>query len=454
MRDLVGTIGDDKTMTDIWSQEGILARTLRVEAAIATAHGAIGNISPDNAAEIARKANSEFVTLEKIRARDKRLNHMTMAMVETIADACDGDAGEYVHLSVGTSEIDDTTVALQMRDSLEIFETRLIALAHALADKATDYRDMMMPGRSFAQQIFPYSAGLRFAVWADEICRHVERLRQARPRIAVGQIRGVVGSKSDQHLMGGRTLELETRVLEQLELGAPAACDQLMERDRHGEYGWLLTSVALSLDKIAWTLRTHQRTEVAEFEEPFNRSGGVGSSSAPHKRNPIYCERVCGLAKIVKGSFTTMMDSLRHEHECDVTGSLSEDFALREISVVCDAALRILTSVIAGLSAHPENMLRNLSITKGRVISSVFLAELVKAGMGRQKAHGIVRAAGQRSYDEDRDFIECLFESSEVARLLDLEQARQLLDWTRYKASADDDIAAVLAHVRSLDQES
>lgn len=444
MRDIGPVVHQQGPMLDVWSSEGQLTRVLQVEAAVAKAHAELGNIPLRAAEEIAKKSNIGVVKWDEVRDADQRLHHTMMAVVKTLAGACDGDAGEYVHLAVGTSEITDTALALQMRDSLQLVRVALGELLVLMRRLIVEHQFLVIPGRSLGQQILPYSLGLRFGVWAAELCRHVERIDEIAGRVACGQIRGAVGSKAEQTILGSDTLNLEGRVLDELGLNRPVACDQILQRDRHTEYGWLLTSLALTLDKIAWNIRTLQRTEVGEVEEPFDDGDQVGSSDAPHKRNPRFSEFVCGLAHVVRGLFFSLTDAVRNEHERDSTGAVTEAYSLPEMSLSVYAMLDIMKLVIGQLRVDSAAAKENLRKTDGRIMSALVVLELFKRGVGRQSAHEIVRMAGQASFNQHVSFAEALLEDDTVKRTMTQAELREIVQPYSLVGNVEQQIGEIL----------
>lgn len=440
MRDMNAVIAADAEIRDIWGEAGELRRILDVEASIAEAHAAIGNIPIEHAAEIRRVAESGLVSWDRVREIDKRLHHTMMSVVRAMAEVCERGAGESIHLAVGTAEVTATARALQFRDTLDVIKARMVRLIESLRRIAIENEITVMPGRSLGQHILPYSFGHRVAVWTMEIARHCVRVDQAYPRVTVGMLRGAVGTRGEQVALDPRTLDIESIVLEHLGLPGLIATDQHIERDRTIEFAAVLANIAGSLEKIAWNIRTLQRTEVGELEEPFDDAAQVGSSAAPHKRNPRHAEIVAGLAKAAKGYSAMVIDNSMQEHESDSVVTVIDAIALPGLASAVGAALIRMQFIIDGLNIHTERMRANVDITKGRIVSSGVLMELSKV-LGRQTAHEIVRTCAMQAAHEDRQLASVLAERPDVMAVLTPENLEDIFDPERYLGDARDQIA-------------
>lgn len=430
-------------MHAIWSSEGLLQRVLAVQAALAESHVELGNIRPEVGAEIVRKSNLQHVSLQRVREIDKRLHHPMMSIVRALNEACSDRAGEFAHYAVGTSEIYDTALGLQLHDTYPLLYRGMLRVTRALLALAEGHDNTILPGRSLGQQILPYSLGLRFAVWTRELTRHLERLQQCYPRAVVGMIRGAVGTKAEQRAVSDATLALEHLVLNRLHLGEPEATDQSLMRDRHFEFMSHLVSCGLTLDKIAWNIRTHQKTELGELEEPFDDATQVGSSAAPHKRNPRFCETICGQANLLKGCLVMMMDSVRWEHERDTVSLFGERVGLATACLVLDEMLKQTAYVLEGLHVYPRRMRRNLEITQGRILSSAILIGLAKKGLGRVTVHEVVRRNAMASFHQERPFRDLLLADPEVTAHLSAAEIDELLKPDNFLGNSREQVALV-----------
>ncbi|MDD4497649.1 MAG: adenylosuccinate lyase, partial [Methanosarcinaceae archaeon] len=281
-------------MKHVWSQENRLARIMQIEAALAKAEADVGLI-PREAAEIIEESISS-VRSERVNEIEEEIHHDMMAVVLAVSEQCREDAGKWVHFGATSNDILDTATGLQIKDAIEILEEKVRALLKVLLNQAEAHRQLVCCGRTHGQIGVPTTYGLRFGIWASEISRQLERLHELKPRATVGQMTGAVGT---QAAFGKAGIDIQKRTMEYLGIGAVDVSNQIIQRDRHAEFVMWMANVVTTLDKIGVEIRTLQRSEIAELEESFGKKQ-VGSSTMPHKRNPIKSEQICGLARIVR----------------------------------------------------------------------------------------------------------------------------------------------------------
>ncbi|HEX54509.1 MAG TPA: adenylosuccinate lyase, partial [Candidatus Altiarchaeales archaeon] len=279
----------------IFEEEYRLQKMLDVEAALAIAHSKVGNIPKSAAEEISKKANILHVKLERVKEIESEINHDVMAMVKALAEQC-GSSGKYVHLGATSNDITDTALALQFREYLRFLFDDLDRIKNVLLNLANEHKNLVCIGRTHGQHSLPITYGLKFALWACEIQRHIDRINECKERLLVGKMSGAVGT---QAAFGKKGIEIQNIVMEILKLRPAIVSNQILQRDRHAEFLLNLALIAETLNKMATEIRNLQRTEIAEVSEKFEKKQ-VGSSTMPHKRNPIHAERICGLSRVIK----------------------------------------------------------------------------------------------------------------------------------------------------------
>jgi adenylosuccinate lyase len=341
-----------------------------------------------------------------------------MAFVRALSEACEL-SGAYVHLGATSADINDTATALQLKEAVELIEKRLDMFEEVLLDEAERYMQTIMMGRTHGQHALPITLGFKFAVWTRENARHIERLRQCRERLLVGKMSGAVGTQAG---LGPNALKIQELVMQRLGLKPADISTQIISRDLHAEFVGLLAIFASTLDKIATEIRELQRTEIGEVSEPFGKAKQVGSSTMPHKRNPELCERVCGLAKVVRGLVVPALEDVPSWHERDLTQSSAERFIIPEACILVDYMFNVMTNVLAGLLVDEQKMLENMELTQGRNMSEAVMIAIVKKGMNRQEAHELLRTLTIKSETEKQTFKKILLDDKIVhARLTEKE---------------------------------
>jgi len=427
-------------MRSVFDEENRLQRMLDVEAALAWAHGEVGNIPREDAEKIVRAASVKQVKLSRVKEIEREIKHDVMALVRALAEAC-GPSGAYVHLGATSSDILDTAMALQLRDALDLIEKRLDDLEEVLVEKTEQYKETIMIGRTHGQHALPITLGFKFAVWIRETARHIKRLRECRERALVGKMSGAVGTQAG---LGPHAIRIQQLVMERLGVKPAEISTQIVQRDRYAELVCVLAIIASTLDKIAAEIRELQRPEIGEVSEPFERERQVGSSTMPHKRNPITCERVSGLAKVMRSLAGPALENIPTWHERDLTQSSAERFIIPEACILTDYVLVLMTNVLKDLWVDEERMLRNLELTQGRTMSEAVMIALTRKGMDRQKAHEIVRQLAIESEVEKQPIRDILLRNDSVQRMLSEKELDETLDPRNYLGTAIEQVDLVV----------
>jgi adenylosuccinate lyase len=416
-------------MRAVWTEDNRFACIVRTEAALARAAADFGLV-PKVAADLIGQ-NAGKARLSRAKEIEAEINHDMMAMVKAIAEVC-GEAGGWIHYGATSNDILDTATGLQLAEALELIDAKLHSLLAVLLARSTATRNLVCAARTHGQIGVPTTYGLRFAIWAAEVGRHLDRLAELTPRVAVGQLTGAVGT---QAALGEKGMEIQARMMEILGLGAVDVSNQVISRDRYAEYFMFLAGVVTTLDKMGITLRTLQRTEIGEVEEAFGKKQ-VGSSTMPHKRNPIKSEQVCGLARIVRSSVEPALQNNTLWDERDLTNSSAERVLFPEATILTDHIIRLMTGVIEGLTLREENIRKNLFLLHGVTMAESVMIELTRRGMDRQKAHEYVREASMEALTRKEPLEDVLARNQEVATCLSKGEIRNLLDPDRYIGTA------------------
>lgn len=415
-------------MRRIFEEESRIQKMLDVEAALAWAHAQVGNIPEEAAQQIIASANIEKVKLSRIKEIEHEIKHDVAALVRALAEAS-GSSGAYVHLGATSYDIVDTAMALQIKDALNIIEERLNRLEKILMDKALQYKNTLMIGRTHGQHALPITLGFKFAVWMREVSRHIQRIIECRERVVVGKISGAVGTQAG---LGEHAIRIQELVMEKLGLKAADISTQIVQRDRHAELISKLALIASSLENFATEIRELQRPEIAEVFEPFEAEKQVGSSTMPHKRNPEICERICGLARIVRSLVVPALENVVTWHERDLTQSSAERFIIPEAFILVDYMLFLMCNIIVNLRVDEERMLRNIEISRGRAMSEAVMMTLARKGINRQEAHELLRRLTLKSEFEKRPLREVLLEDQVISRILSEKEVDEALDPRNY----------------------
>ena len=416
-------------MRAVWNEENRFRAIVMAEVALARAEAVHGMIPREDAETIAACALE--ASLERAKEIEAEINHDMMAVVKAVTEVC-GDAGRWVHYGATSNDILDTATALQLRDSLALIEEKLGKLLCVLLTRSAETKTLVCAGRTHGQIGVPTTYGLRFAIWASEVSRHIERLRQMRSRVVVGQLTGAVGT---QAALGEAGIEIQATMMEFLGIQSVDVSNQIVSRDRYAEYFMLLANIATTLDKIGLEVRLMQRSEIGELAEAFGKNQ-VGSSTMPHKRNPIKSEQVCGLARIVRSAVEPALANNVLWDERDLTNSSTERVLFPEASVLTDHILKVMIGVMEGLEFNKQNIRKNLMLLRGVNLAESVMIDLTKRGMSRQEAHEVMRTASMQALAEDRDLAEVLGERAEVTKFVSREDLEGLLDPDAYIGTA------------------
>ena len=419
-------------MRAIWSDEHKFEIWLEVETLACEAMARLGLIPTEDAAEIRKKGRFSVKEIAEI---EKRTNHDVIAFLENVA-AYIGPAARWMHQGLTSSDILDTTLAVQMMEATEIIDDDLKALRTVIAKSARQYKRTPMIGRSHGVHAEPITFGLKLAVMFDEFGRAEERLLQTRERIRVGKLSGAVGTHA--HL----DPEIEREVCERLGLRAATISTQIVQRDRHAEFLTSLALIGSSIDRWATEFRHLQRTEVLEVEEFFTE-GQKGSSAMPHKRNPITSERLSGLARVVRGNALTALENVALWHERDISHSSAERIILPDSCMLIDYMLVKLRELVDELHVHPENMERNLTLTRGLYFSQSILLALTRAGLDRKTAYEAVQRAAMKTWQGERSFAENVKAESAIASKLSAKQIDELCSLDNHFRHVDETFSAL-----------
>ena len=401
-------------MLKIFEEENRVQKLLDVEAALALAHAEVGNIPRKDAEKIAAMASTKYVKVERVKAIEKEIKHDIASLVRALSEVC-GESGAYVHLGATSYDIVDTANALQLKDAETIIEKRLTEFKTILQKQAGQHKDTVMIGRTHGQHALPITLGFKFAVWGYEINRHLERLAECKKRVLAGKVSGAVGTQAG---LGEHAEAIQKLVMKRLGINAAEISTQIVQRDRYAELISIYAMVATSLENFATEIRELQRPEIGEVFEAFEANKQVGSSTMPHKQNPETCERVCGLARIVRSLETPALEDMVTWHERDLTQSSAERFILPESNILLDYILKLMCNIVANLRIDKEKMLQNLTLTQGRAMSESVMMALAKKGLNRQEAHELLRKLTIISALEKRDFKQVLMQDKLVSNTL------------------------------------
>ena len=419
-------------MLEVFEEEARIQKMLDVEAALAWAHAEVGDISRKDAEKIVRMASLRYVKLDRVKAIEKEIKHDVAALVRTLSGVC-GLSGAYVHLGATSYDIVDTANALQLKEAVEIIEKKLICFRRILQEKTAKYKDTVMIGRTHGQHALPITLGFKFAVWTCEVSRHIQRLHECKERVLVGKMSGAVGTQAG---LGEHATRIQELVMKRLGIRAAEISTQIVQRDRYAELVSVLAITASSLENFATEIRELQRPEIGELFESFEEKKQVGSSTMPHKQNPEICERVCGLARIIRSLVVPALENVVTWHERDLTQSSAERFIFPETCILVDYVLELMSGVVANLRVDEQRMLSNINITQGRAMSEAVMMALSRKGVNRQEAHELLRKMSIKSDVEKRNFKEILLEDKFVRSKLSEKEVEEALNPKKYLGTA------------------
>ncbi|MBM4415171.1 MAG: adenylosuccinate lyase [Chloroflexi bacterium] len=410
----------------IWSEQAKFERWLAIEVAVVQAWADTGVVPRADAERIAADARIDLDAIDRYIAET---HHDMTAFLRSVADSL-GSESRWVHYGLTTSDVWDTATSLQLCAAVDVLASQLRALRDVVARRAREHKDTICIGRTHGVHAEPTTFGLKLAVWVDELARHEARLAQARATVAVGKFAGPVGTHATV------PPAVEEAACARLGLAVAPVATQVLQRDRHAFYVAVLAGIGASLEKFATEVRGLQRTEILEAEEPFT-AGQTGSSSMPHKRNPELCERVCGLARTLRGYALTGFENVALWHERDISHSSAERIVFPDATGLLAYMLHIFTGVMDGLVVYPQRMRANLERTQGLVFSQKVLLALIERGLGREAAYRIVQRHALEAWERGTPFRALLEGDTEVCAHLETAALDAIFDYAPYLAHVD-----------------
>jgi adenylosuccinate lyase len=412
-------------MGQIWSEHNKYKQWLEVELAATESLAELGVVPLEAARALRRYAAFDVARITEI---EDKVRHdviaFTTAVAEKMADAGQAPASRWLHYGLTSTDVVDTAQALQIREASQILIAGIEQLRNVLARRAKEFKHTVQIGRTHGVHAEPITFGLKLAIWYEEAGRNLKRLEAAAEDLRIGKVSGAVGTFA--HIGP----QVEERICARLNLKPAPVASQVIQRDRHAQYLGTLATLASSLDKIATEIRHLQRTEVREAEEYFSK-GQKGSSAMPHKRNPVTCEQISGLARVVRSNAQAGYEDVTLWHERDISHSSVERIILPDSTILCDYLVAKTTRLIDQLLVYPERMLRNLELTRGLVFSGQLLLDLAAAGMLREQAYALVQAHAMQAFETETDFRARIESDPEIAKLLNKEQIAEAFSLDR-----------------------
>jgi adenylosuccinate lyase len=413
-------------MKNIWQEENKYKIWLEIELLACEALFQLKKINKDAIENIKKNARYSLARIQEI---EKITQHDVLAFTTAVGENL-GKYSRYFHQGLTSSDILDTSLALELKQSAEIIIEDIERLIRVLKEKALEHKYTLMVGRTHGVHAEPITLGFKFALWFSEMQRNLERIKRAKEEISYGKISGAVGTFA--HL----DPYVEEYVCKELSLKPAKISNQIIQRDRHAYYMTTLALVASSLEKFTTEIRTLQRTEIYEVEEKF-AIGQKGSSAMPHKRNPIICERVCGLSRVVRANAIAAMENVNLWNERDISHSSAERIIIPDSNILIDYMLQKFTNLITNLNIYPEHMKQNLEKTKGLMFSQKIMLELTKRGLSREEAYEMVQRISMQVWQGQADFKALLLENAEVGQYLTKSEIEECFDYQTYLRNID-----------------
>jgi len=404
-------------LAEIWSEENMFRTWLRVELEVCRVLAERGWVPKESMDTIEQKADFSVARIKEI---EKVTHHDLIAFTTSVAEYVGPDS-RYIHWGLTSTDVIDTARGLQLKQASEKILAAIVELRNAIRERAQEHRKTLVMGRTHGVHAELTTFGLKLAVWHDEMRRNLERMQRASEAVAYGKLSGAVGTFA--HLDPG----VEARVCERLGLKPAPISTQTLQRDRHAEYLCAIAIIGSSLDKFATEIRHLQRTEVREVEEPF-AVGQKGSSAMPHKRNPVKCEQVSGLSRLLRGYAMTALENVSLWHERDISHSSAERVILPDATSVLCYMLRAMTRIVSKMVVYPDRMLRNIELTRGLAYSGQLLLDLTRKGVLREDAYRWIQRCSMKVWDEDKDFLQALQEDPDVTRILSADEIRSVVN--------------------------
>ena len=421
-----------KEMRDIFEDERRLQYQLEFEATVAQAQAQLGMIPADAADEITKGARAGRVTPARVSELESVSEHDTAAMVEALSEQVSAKSKLWIHYGLTSNDVIDTSICMQMSDAFSIILPKVAKLGHLLIDRALEFRDFPAVGRTHGQHASIISFGLKFAVWAVEMAKHIERIKDGKKRFLVCKTLGVVGTGS---LMGDEALEVQKIVAHNLGLHPVDAATQIVPRERFAEMQFCIALIGSTLDKIAIEIRNLQRTEIGEVTEPF-RKGQMGSSAVPVKRNPIKSERVSSLARILRSLVNVSMENIASWHERDLSNSANERFVFPMASILLDEMLNAMTTVIRELKVKKERIAYNIEMTKGQIYAEFMLDALIKKGVARFDAYRDIQRVAFSALESGEHFFDAACRDRNISTRLSKQELAAIFDAKNHLAAS------------------
>ncbi len=413
-------------MKQVWSDENKFNKWLEVEIAVCVAWADLGIVPKDALLKI-KLAKVNLKRMEEIL---KETHHDVTAFLDAVSESV-GKESRFIHLGLTSSDVMDTALSLQLVEASDILQQDIKDLISVLGDKAIEYKYTAMIGRTHGVHAEPISFGLKLALWEEEMRRNLRRLVEAKKAIAVGKISGAVGTYATV------PPEVEDKACIKLALVPAPISNQVLQRDRHAQFVTTLAIIACSLEKFATEIRALQKTETHEVEELFSE-GQTGSSAMPHKKNPELCERVCGLARLMRGFALTSMENISLWHERDISHSSAERIILPDSCLALDYALATFTSVMSNLQVFPQRMAHNMGLTKGLIFSQRIMLALIEKGLSRKEAYDLVQRNAMKAWKGNRSFLNLLKADHDVTAVLPQEEMEPLFNEQYYLRYVDE----------------
>lgn len=419
---VLGDFFGTKEMKKIYSDENMVQKWLDVEAALAKVQAELNIIPKEAADEIQKKSNIKYLDMIQLREEILFTTHPIVPVINQLNNLCDDGYGQYIHWGATTQDIMDTGAILQMKEALEIVESEIIQIMRKLLKLAKEHKRTIMIGRTHGQQALPITFGYKVAIWLDEVYRHFERLQEIKPRILKGQFSGAVGTLASLSEHG---IQVQSKLMEELGLRTSLTAWH-NSRDVLAEIAMYMGMLTGTMGKIAKEIVNLQKTELSELEEPFNM-GKVGSSTMPHKKNPMLSESVVSLSRIIRANSNLLLEGMVHEHERDMVAWMVEWETIPEIFILSSANLATMKAVLSNLKVNKNNMYKNTMITDGLISSETVMLALGKK-IGRQKSHDMIYQIAMTSQEKGETFTKALLENDEVNQYISKNEIKKLLD--------------------------
>ncbi len=411
-----------KQMKEIFDDQKKITYQLEIEASEAQSQSEIGIIPKSAAQNIVSMARSGKITVSRVKQLEAKSDHDTAALVEALSEICKSSARPWIHYGLTSNDLVDTSNSLQIRDALRIVEPKVAKLALILSRLAVKYKEVPAVGRTHGQHTSIISFGLKFANWALEMSKNVERIEESKKRVMICKTLGVVGTGS---MMGSKALEVQKRVAKKLSLFPADVATQIVPRERYAEYVFCMALTGATLEKIAIEIRNLQRTEIAEVSESF-RKGQIGSSAVPVKRNPIKSERVTSLSKLLRSQISVAFENIPLWHERDLSNSANERFILPTSSILLDEMLETMIKILNELHVNEDAITQNLDFTRGQIFAEFVLDALIKKGVPRFDAYRDIQRIAFTSSEDGTDFRDAVKNDQKISSHLSEDEVEKI----------------------------